>query len=172
MADITGYFKITALRELDNGEQTGYDLIKSFERVFNKKPSAGSIYPLLNELLKEKLVTVKSEGRKKIYRITQKGKNSLKKICREKEKLMLKGIKMLNLLGVFSNKEDEESFNKFVDLMRSKSDLFLHNIDVWHEIKDCSLRMISSDSYPQKQKKIRLVLEDALKKLKKIEKED
>ena len=65
-----GYLKIFVLRELVKKEMTGYELMKSFEDFTGtKKPSPGTIYPLLNDLMKKGMVTVSAKDNKKIYRI-------------------------------------------------------------------------------------------------------
>ena len=52
-----GYLKIFVLREIVKKERTGYELMKGFERFSGNAPSPGTIYPLLNGLLKKGLVS-------------------------------------------------------------------------------------------------------------------
>ncbi|HGY12266.1 MAG TPA: PadR family transcriptional regulator, partial [Desulfobacterales bacterium] len=46
---IKGFFKIIILKKLNERDRSGYDLIKEIESLFEKKPSAGSIYPMLKD---------------------------------------------------------------------------------------------------------------------------
>ena len=172
MADIKGYFKILALRELSQKEQTGYDLIHSLETVFGKRPSAGSMYPLLNGFLKEGYVTVRQDGRKKIYAITAKGRNALAAVLREKEALMMKSTELLRLVASFTDKKELKSINKLIDHMKSSSELLLTNIDLWASMKDVMLRLTSRKDYPQKQKRVRKILRETIEKLDRLSKED
>ena len=68
------------MKLLKEGERTGYDLIKIIESELGWKPSSGTIYPILNELKKGNYIKVKEEGRKKLYLITKKGAQELKKM--------------------------------------------------------------------------------------------
>lgn len=59
----------------------GYDIIKSLDEEFGGvyRPSAGAIYPTLQALEDEGLVTAEEKEGKKIYTITLEGKEFLKK---------------------------------------------------------------------------------------------
>ncbi len=170
MTNIKGYFKIVALRKLNEKEQTGYDLIQSLEEIFDRKPSAGSIYPLLNNFLKDGYVTVRQDGRKKIYSITSDGKKALKNVFQEKEQLMIKSAELLKLFGSLSGQKEMKSINKLIDQMKSKFELLLKNIDVWVDMKDIMIKLVAKDDYDQKQKQVRKILQETAKKLKKLQK--
>lgn len=172
MADIKGYFKMIILKKLNEKEQTGYDLILSLEELFDRKPSAGSIYPLLNTFLKEGYVTVRQDGRKKIYSITKEGKNALNSILQEKEQLMVKSAELLKLFGNLSGRKELKSFNKLIDQMKLKSELLLKNLDVWSDMKDAMVKLVTRDDYELKQKQVRKIFQETAKKLKKLQKED
>ncbi|TXT64836.1 MAG: hypothetical protein BAJALOKI3v1_160038 [Promethearchaeota archaeon] len=65
---------------------TGYDIIQEINKKFKPmwKASAGTIYPLLERLFKKELVNVQeivdeNNRKKKIYTISEKGKEELKK---------------------------------------------------------------------------------------------
>ena len=170
MTNIKGYFKIICLKKLNEKEQIGYDLIKSLEDVFDKKPSAGSIYPLLNSFLTQGYATVRSEGRKKFYSITSKGKQTLNKVIQEKEQIIIKSAEILKSLGSLSEQKEIKSLNKLIDQMKLKSDLLLKNIDLWADMKDVMIKLVIRDDYKQKQ--VRKILQETTKKLKNISKED
>ncbi len=69
---------------------TGYELIQDINDKFKDlwQASAGTIYPLLNRLSKKLLVEMKelvdeNNRRKKVYSITEKGKEELKKVLED-----------------------------------------------------------------------------------------
>ena len=65
---MSGYLRLIVMKTLANKKLSGYDLTKQIEKDTGTwKPSFGSIYPLLEKLLKEKLVDVEIEGRRKLY---------------------------------------------------------------------------------------------------------
>jgi len=172
MADIKGYFKVIILKKLDEKEQTGYDLILSLGELFDRKPSAGSIYPLLNYLLKEGHITVRQDGRKKIYSITKGGKNALNRLLQEKEQIMIKTVELLTLFGSLSGRREQKLLTKLMDQMKSRFELLLRNVDVWVNMKDTMIKLVTRDDYEQKQKHVREILQETTKKLKKLQKED
>ncbi len=93
-----GYLKIVILKELNNGEKTGYDIIKDiYEKTDFIKPSPGSVYPILKNLLKERIVSFKQDKNRKVYRLTKKGKNLIKELEKNRKQLIETLIKKLKL---------------------------------------------------------------------------
>ena len=92
-----GYLKILVLKSLKEGSKTGYGLMKSIEEETGRKPSFGSIYPLLENLKDEHLVIFKEKEKKKIYSLTKAGQNKLIEAHSQKEE-MIKKIDEANLL--------------------------------------------------------------------------
>jgi DNA-binding PadR family transcriptional regulator len=117
-------------------------------------------------------VTVRQEGRKKIYSITVEGKKALKNIFQEKEQLMIKSAELLKIFGSLSGQKEIKSINKRIDWMKSKSELLLKNIDVWVDMKEVMAQLAVKADYEQKQKRVRKILQETTKKLKKLQKED
>lgn len=74
-----GFLKLTLLKLVSRGPTHGYALMKEIEHLTEDdwKPSPGSIYPALQELVGDGLITSRSEGRRKIYEITPKGEDTL-----------------------------------------------------------------------------------------------
>jgi DNA-binding PadR family transcriptional regulator len=89
-----GFLKLTLLTLVSKGPLHGYALMKRIERLTDEewKPSPGSIYPALQELVQDGLVTCNAQGRKKVYAITPEGKDALVVAIREAEE----AIKRLN----------------------------------------------------------------------------
>jgi len=83
-----GAFKGLVLFVLSGKPMHGYEIMKSIEARFHGfyKPSAGSIYPALRSLRREGLVRVDGGERRKVYRITAKGKTFLRSRRAEMEK--------------------------------------------------------------------------------------
>jgi DNA-binding PadR family transcriptional regulator len=80
------HLKYVVLKILSKNKKSGYGLIKEINKQMNWKPSSGSMYPLLNDLLKDGLVKVEKEGRKKLYSITSEGEKKLKEFDQVKDK--------------------------------------------------------------------------------------
>ncbi len=75
--------KNTILKFLEkNGEMTGYDLLKHC-RENEISISPGSVYPQLKNMTRDGLIESKEQGRKKIYTLTESGKNEIETIRQE-----------------------------------------------------------------------------------------
>jgi len=74
-----GDFKILVLSVLEQRPMHGYEITKVIQEQSNGfyRPSAGSVYPALQTLLRKGMVKVSSEERRKVYQITPAGKRSL-----------------------------------------------------------------------------------------------
>jgi DNA-binding PadR family transcriptional regulator len=70
-----GFLKLAILKIVSKGPTHGYALIKEIGHLTSEdwKPSPGSIYPALQELETQGLITRRIEGRRKIYEITPTG---------------------------------------------------------------------------------------------------
>ena len=74
-----GFLKSYILKLLKSGRKHGYDIIKSIENETGWKPSSGGIYTTLHELEKKRLIVKFKEGRRKYYKLTEKGLKQLMK---------------------------------------------------------------------------------------------
>ncbi len=124
---LKGRLKLLVLYLLNERPLHGYGLMKELDRVFGHKPYPGAIYPLMRGLLKDGLVKIiKTESRQKVYKITEKGKNYLKKHKKELEKTieMAKNLKEMNKIGIEKIKEAFYelffNFNKLSDQHKKK----------------------------------------------------
>jgi DNA-binding PadR family transcriptional regulator len=77
---LRGHLKMIILETIMERPRHGYDVIKAIEERFHGSysPSAGSVYPILQELEDQDFVTSSEERGKKIYSITKDGERELK----------------------------------------------------------------------------------------------
>jgi DNA-binding PadR family transcriptional regulator len=75
-----GRLRLYLLKLLDDGPKHGYELIRLLENRFLGlyAPSAGTIYPRLQRLEAERLVTHTAAGGRKVYEITEDGRAELR----------------------------------------------------------------------------------------------
>ncbi len=79
------FLKILLLNFIEKkGEITGYDFLK-YCKEEGITASPGTVYPQLNALTKDGILTKKIDGRRNVYFLTQKGKDFLKEIQMKKE---------------------------------------------------------------------------------------
>jgi DNA-binding PadR family transcriptional regulator len=76
-----GRLRLYLLKLLDESPRHGYDMIRLLEDRFMGlyAPSPGTIYPRLQRLEAEGLVTQSQEGGRKVYRITDAGREELQR---------------------------------------------------------------------------------------------
>lgn len=103
-----GYLKTLTLKALEESPKTGYALIKLIEEHTGRKPSFGSIYPLLENLLKCGCVTVKEKDKKKTYSITKQGKKELKELLNKKNHILERLEEGLQMYGSITKKDHSE----------------------------------------------------------------
>jgi DNA-binding PadR family transcriptional regulator len=72
-----GILKLVLLKLLAERERHGYDLMQIFAKRGWGAPGPGSVYPVLNALEEEGLVTSRAEGDRRVYEITEKGRKHL-----------------------------------------------------------------------------------------------
>jgi len=94
-----GFLKLTLLKLVSKSPVHGYALMKEIERITDEewKPSPGSIYPALQELVEDGLVTCSLQGRRKVYEITPQGKDALEVALRHAEEAIKRLHRLLSL---------------------------------------------------------------------------
>ena len=164
-----GYLKIFVLRELLKKERTGYQLMKEFGDFTGNKPSPGTVYPLLNSLLKKELVCVSAVSNKKIYRITRKGEKILKELMFEKKNAFENITKMLSTTY---SKEEIKGIRKRISVTLSILSGERHNltkeIDIIRDLKDSIFSFVSSDKYTRKRDEFRRIVHETSRKIKNL----
>ena len=76
-----GQLRLYLLALLDEAPRHGYEVIRALEERFGGvySPSAGSVYPRLARLEDEGLVARSEEGRTAVYRITESGREEVRR---------------------------------------------------------------------------------------------
>ena len=155
------------LNELMKQSLSGMDLINSLEKYLGKKPSSGSIYPLLKDLTDKKFVEFITDKNKKIYSITSKGIKSVEELIKEKGTMLLNITNVLNHISVFDNEDYKQVLEKILGKTTKDNNLFLPNADLWVELTNVLLLITENQDLNNEGKvEVRNILEDFIKKLK------
>lgn len=158
---IKGFLKIMVLESLRDRSKTGYELMAFIEEKNGKKPSPGSIYPLLKELHQKGFVKVKNEDRKKIYSITVKGRKRIKEIEEERKILKQKHEQLHRIIDELSGKKSQRPLD-------FESEEIMRNMDVLHELKEAIKDVINGKEFYTKETEMRKIIKNASKRLKKL----
>jgi DNA-binding PadR family transcriptional regulator len=71
---LQGLLKMWMLKIISEGEVTGYQIIKKVNALTGKKPSTGSVYPLLKSMQSKGWIIGKKVNGKTLYKISDSGK--------------------------------------------------------------------------------------------------
>jgi DNA-binding PadR family transcriptional regulator len=164
---LRGFLKIVVLKALAESPKSGYALMKFVEARIGTKPSPGSMYPLLEKLKDEGLVTAKGVGRSKEYKLTVQGKHKLHAIEEKRTECLtnfLDGMKMLQAL----TGEDMTFPMAMVDSMRRGVFPFKDINPEWDNVRNQLFMLMKQDKLKQKSAKVRKILAKTQKELKTV----
>ncbi|RLI77397.1 hypothetical protein DRP05_10235 [Archaeoglobales archaeon] len=159
---VKGILKLLILKELEKGNATGYDLIKKISIKTSKKPSPGSVYPLLKELTNSGFLSVRDEGKKKIYSISEKGKKILKEISTQEKEAILRKIAVLKESGIISEDEVDEIFQ----VVSMKRELWIKLFELRNWIQ--FLNMLAK-TIEKSKSEVEEVIDETIRRLEEIE---
>ena len=167
---MNGQLKLVLLKTLEDNTLSGYSIIKNIEQNTECwKPSTGSIYPLLNSLLKEGFVEVKKEDRKKLYSLTEKGRKKLKELIESKNEIFNKLIDEWKVYASLSSKKEDAKFMLEIFETMKKGEVPFKEINPeLKEFRSAVFRLFAEKKLPDNKNKIKKIINDAVKKLKEI----
>ena len=163
---MAGYLRLIVMKTLANRKLSGYDLIKQIEKDTGTwKPSFGSIYPLMEKLLKEKLVKVEVQGRKKLYYLTNEGKKHLSIIDKSKNALVDRMIATWNAFGKIT---DRRELGFMLEILNSVKKGRLPFKELNPELNEFRATIFDLYTKGKDTKKIKIILKETIKKLRKL----
>ncbi len=155
-----GHLKIFVLKELHKKELSGYDIMKRVEELTGKKPSPGTMYPLLANLCKKQLIIVRQNKKRKLYSLSKKGKELFQEFIEQKKNFMKKNIALMR--QVYSPKEMKGTEDMF-KINKEKRQLFL--------LKTTIFEFLATPKKTAAQKKqFQAIIAETIKKIEEIKK--
>ncbi len=165
MSIYKGHLRIIVLKILDEKEMDGYELCKKIEEETGWKPSYGSIYPLLNNLKEDRLVTIKKEGKKKIYSLTKEGKEQLKELIKKKDEFIDRITEMIKSLDLVCGSKEAGHAIPFIEQMKKGKVMGFH--PGMFKLKENIIKvMLLKDN--KKNKKLREIIIETNKRVSKL----
>ena len=95
-----GFLKHFMLKLISDKPRSGYEIMNVIEEISGKRPSAGSIYPLLQELEEKGFIKGETKNKKIEYTITEGGKKALEEL--EKKQKDILGSSISSFLRTYS----------------------------------------------------------------------
>ncbi|MBS3176000.1 PadR family transcriptional regulator [Candidatus Woesearchaeota archaeon] len=160
--------KMTVMNLLAKKPMTGYSLMQALEQQVGWKPSPGSVYPLLADLYKAKLVQIKDEGRKKMYSLTPQGRKALKMIVTQKENFLRHLQQHMRACSLIGNQKENEEMKQFFSIIRDKEShlAWLHEDAIG--LRNIIFSFADHQLTRTQQEKIKKIIREAIIKLRKI----
>jgi len=84
---IKNFLDVLVLAELRNGPMSGYDVIAFIHNKFRLLVSSGTVYSLLYSLERDGLIVGSWNQRKRVYKLTDKGEETIKAIMNANDKI-------------------------------------------------------------------------------------
>ena len=84
---IKNFLDILILAEIRNGPLSGYDIISFIHNKFSLLVSSGTVYSTLYALERDGLISGTWNHRKRVYRYTEKGEETIKTILNANDKI-------------------------------------------------------------------------------------
>jgi len=163
--------KVIVLQLLKEKPYSGYDLMKAIYEHSGWKPSPGSMYPVLDELSRRKLVDVRVSGKRKVYSLTNNGKKEAKELSNTTEKIIEeinKNIRLFSKLYVHEKVDYNESLlMAFEDLKKGKMPFGKLTKEAM-ELKKVLINIYMGGKHINKEAKIRSILKRAILDLNRI----
>ena len=128
--------KMIVLKILSKRQLSGYDLMKEIEEASGKKPSPGSMYPLLKDLQHEELIRAQTLGRSTVYALLPKGKEALKKLMSHRQEMLLHMLKNLAFMEEVCGEKQPGIQRMFVRMIKGKMPFgpFTHDLSQLRDI--------------------------------------
>jgi DNA-binding PadR family transcriptional regulator len=84
---IKNFLDVLVLAELRNGPMSGYDVIAFIHNKFRLLVSSGTVYSLLYSLERDGLIAGSWSQRKRVYKLTEKGEETIKAILNANDRI-------------------------------------------------------------------------------------
>ncbi len=162
---LRGYLRLVVLKALEESPKSGYALIKSVHEFTGQKPSAGSMYPLLEQLRKKDLVTVKEKGRLKEYALTAEGKKAVKEVHDLHNNCFDDFLNRMKMLSALTG-DDLQMVMSVVEKMREGDDPFKPLNPELHRFRIELIRLFHETEFKNNALKIKKILGKSIKELK------
>lgn len=91
--------KVLALKIMSEGEVSGYDLMKRIEEITGRKPSSGTIYPMLKSMADDGWIERKEDGNRVLYGITETGRRRMEEFRSLRSEYSRKIMETMSIAG-------------------------------------------------------------------------
>jgi len=162
-----GYLKLTALKILSKKDASGYMLMQAVEQTLGRKPSPGSMYPLLKSLEEKRLIRSLAAGRKTLYSLTREGRKQLQELLSRRQDMLAKMHQNLNYFEKICGEKQPGLGKLFQRLMQGKTPFGPYTRDLIL-LRDTVLHVAEQHIPAASQHKIQHKIQHLTKEIKKL----
>lgn len=158
------YLKISVLKILSEKDQSGYNLMKHIEEAIGKKPSSGSMYPLLRSLQQQKYITNKTKERSKVYSLTSQGKSHLREILSHRQEILNKMDQSHRYFERICGQKQPGMKLIFQKILQGKAPFGAFTTDAIH-FRDTLFKVTQQDLSVTQQQKIKTLIQKTTREI-------
>lgn len=145
-----GMIKVLALKIMHDDEVTGYDLMKKIEELTGRRPSSGTVYPMLKNMADDGWIERREEGNRALYGITAMGREKMAEFRSLRSEYSRKIMETMSIAGeAFEGSDSGKNTVEFL-------------LPLFIDVRELIEKGVSSE-------KIETVVREARKKLREIE---
>ena len=163
-----GHLKLIVLKFLAKNPLSGYDLMKGIGQETGWKPSTGSMYPLLESLISEKLASSRRDGRRTLYQITESGRNFLEEGLKRKNEMLERHIEDLKVFESFTGKGECSIAIEMMSKLKAGKMPFRELNPELINFNENLFRIYKSENLERWKRDVRKILGEANRKLERL----
>jgi DNA-binding PadR family transcriptional regulator len=166
---ISGQLRFIVMHALSSTKMSGYSLMKHIkEHTGCWKPSSGSIYPLLEDMLKNKHVSMEKKGRKKLYTLTKKGKDEFEHMSHKRFEFIDRMLDGIKVYGTFRHEDDGSYVEDLLERIKKEEAPLSELNPELQEIRATLFEMYSGGKIGRNKNEIKDILRKAATSLKNL----
>ena len=154
--------------KLRNKSMSGYELTKEIYESTSWKPSFGSMYPLLKELLNQKLVSVKTTSRKKTYSLSKSGEKVLDDAILAERNISEVMKKQFEAMQAICTAKDKNHMKNFIDEFKDGPTMFGNLNKEFDDFHRIMFKLYKNKKINTKEEEIKKILNESIIKLRKL----
>lgn len=165
MTCLRGFLPIVVLSALAESPKSGYTLMKHIHERVGVKPSSGSIYPLLDHLKTQGIITSKTRGRSTEYAITKTGKEQLAAIEQKRDERLTKIIESMKMLSTITGENMTFPIG-MITALKSGTLPFKEINPEWEHVRKTLFTTLQNNTLAKNAPRVKSILRETHRKLK------
>lgn len=138
--------------------------MNELETKTGKRPSPGSVYPVLKSMEELEYISSKQEGKLKIYSLTTKGKRYGLSLLKKRNTIMANKIELLKELNDGKDSEEIRTFFCKLDSLMEQS----KNIALFHGLMSDIHTLVTQKNFNEKEEEFLNIFRQTKKKIIKL----